>query len=143
MQSLPVGRRIGAVNRVGVVESIVTPWNELRDEEGDVSVGVAIDRVVRGIGFELHRFHEGRVVASFRQQVRLTQCLNGLLHQRDTDPAPILCLDHGPMVSAVHRESPDCELSVPVAVGNTYSRDPDWSLLVSVPIVIASALVYD
>ena len=118
MQAVPVRARIGAVHRVGVVEAIVAAGDELRMEIGDVAVGVGVDRVVGGVGLELHHRDVGAIVARPGQPVGLPQRRDRVEHHRLAQPAAIpRAPDDRTVTGPVHGEAPRRGAAVRRAVG--------------------------
>ena len=102
--AFPLRCGIAAVHWFGPIESGVALRNEVGVEVGDGAVGVGVDRVVRRVGMQLHRFLERLVAPCLRAQVGLRERLQRLLHQPDAHPLAIRLTDDGPVMRAVDRE---------------------------------------
>src|SRR6266542_5566725 len=102
---MPLRRWIAPVHRPSPVEVRLPFWNEVAVEVRDVAVGVGENRVVGGVGVELHRLAERLVAPCLGARVRLNQRFYRLLHQADARPFAIGASNDRTVVRVVNRES--------------------------------------
>ena len=143
VQPLPVRRRVRAVHRLGVVEPVVAPWNELRVQIGDLALGVGEDGVVRGVGPQLGDLEERGVVLGLGAQERLAERLDRLLHQGYRDPLAVRLTDDRAVVRAVDGEALARHLAGLGAVGHGDGGDGDRAFLGPVAIEELAVLLHD
>ncbi|MCY1173005.1 hypothetical protein D9M73_131540 [compost metagenome] len=86
VQAFPVGRRVGPVDRLGIVEAVVAHGHELRVEIGDFALGIGEQRVVRRIGLALGNLPIAGEIVRLGAQPALFECGDRLPHQRLGNP---------------------------------------------------------
>ena len=105
VQALPVRSRVRAVDRLGVIETVVAHRDELRVQIGDLALGAGEQGVVRRIGLQLGHLHEAGVVGGLGAQERLLQGRDRLVHQGDADPLAAFLADDGAAMRLVDGEA--------------------------------------
>src|SRR5581483_7658049 len=103
-QSLPIGRRIAAVNRTREVETGIAARNVIAVEVGDVAVGVGVDGVVGGVRLQLHGLQVALIVVRLGAAVGLLQSLDVFLHDAEGHPLAVSFARYGSVVGEVDGE---------------------------------------
>ncbi len=145
MEPLVVRRRVAAVNGLCPVEFRVTPRHIVNVEIGDVAVGVGVERRIGRICLQLHDLLELVIVLRLGPPVRLHQCLHGLVHQGDGDPAiGVGALSNGRAVMrAENFDRPLCHRAVRRLVGDLDGRHDNGAFLGAELIKVLAVLFYD
>ncbi len=106
VHTLPVGRRVAAVDRTRPVEARVAARDEVRMQVGDIPLGVGEQRVVRGVRVQLHHLQVLLQVLRLRATPRLPQRLERLLHEANGDPLAVGLAHDRTVMCAIDRELP-------------------------------------
>jgi hypothetical protein len=124
-EALPVGGGIAAVDRTLIVEAVVADRHELRVEIGDMTVGIRVDRVVRGIGLERRRLHVAGEIARLGPQPALLERRDRPVHQGERDPALAFGADDRAVMGGIGGEVAHGEAAVGLAHAQRDRPRPD------------------
>ena len=103
-QFLPIGSRIAAIHRLGVIKTRITLWDEVSVPVSDVTVGIREDRVVRRVGLQLHGLAVSCIAARLRSQKALLQRRDRRIHQSEGDPVIAIVAYHRAVVVVISVE---------------------------------------
>ncbi len=141
-KSVPFGRGIAAIHRLGPVEAGITPGNEVAMEVSDIPVSIRKDCVVGRVRLEFHRLQVRFVILRFRARVGLDQRLYGFLHQPDAYPFAVLLANDRPVMRSVNGEFLFRHAVIGLVRDDDLCRG-DGALLISVFVVEAAVLLFD
>ena len=71
---------------------------------GDVALSVCVNRVIRRVGVQAHVFIEFTMSSRFGAQIRLSQRIDGLLHQFNAHPLVAFAADDRAVMAVVNLE---------------------------------------